>query len=156
MTIERCSGFFGGRFRHGERHCQDGVGTQAGLVARAIEFDHGVVNARLAGGVPADERITEFAVHVAHGRHHALAAVVLEVVIAQFDRLAGAGRGSRRCGRMPTGARVQNDGRAHSRVAARIQNLEASNVLDLRHYGSLDLVDGVSCDENVAQARSRD
>ena len=106
VSVERQIHVLSGGFRHGERHRQDGIGTQAGLVAGAIEFDHGAVDARLVSGVAADERIAQLAVYLGHGLRHALATIALGVVVAQLDRFSGAGRGARGRGRLAAGARV--------------------------------------------------
>lgn len=53
----------GGRDRGGERHSQDGVGTEARLVRCAIEFDEPAIETRLVRRIEADERRRDLGIH---------------------------------------------------------------------------------------------
>ena len=72
---------------------QDGVRTEIGLGLGAIGSKHEAVETHLIGGVAADDRISDGAVHGFHGLEHALAQIALLVPVAQFQRfvLASAG-----------------------------------------------------------------
>ena len=45
IAIERQAGGLRRRLGHRQRHAQDGVGAQPRLVGRAVQRDHGVVDA---------------------------------------------------------------------------------------------------------------
>ena len=74
----------------GQRHAEDGVGAQLGLVGRAVELDEHAVDEALVGGVEADDLLGDDVVDVVDGGAHALAHV-LAALVAQLHGLVLAG-----------------------------------------------------------------
>ncbi len=113
--------------RHRQADAQNGVRTQFGLVGRAIQFQHPLVDGLLLCGVPADEFLGQDGVDVFHRPQHTLAVVAALVAVAQFQRLVHAGRSAGRH-RSPSPTAVgQHDFHLDGGVAAGIQNLTAVN-----------------------------
>ncbi len=127
------------RLRHGARgghgDGQNGVGAQLGLVRRAVQRDHGLVEQPLVGGVHALQLGRNHGFHVGHGLQHALAQVVALVAVAQFHGLMLAGGSARRHDGAAQCAAFQNYVRFHGRIAARVQNLAGANGNNLSHIG---------------------
>ena len=96
VFVEGQAGGGSGGLGGGEGDAEDGVGTELGLGLRAIELDHGAVNAGLVEGVEAEERGCDLPLHVAHGLLNALAAVAGLVAIAELDGLVFPGGGTGR------------------------------------------------------------
>ncbi len=99
IAVERQVGVHGGGLGDGQRHAEDGVGTDAALVGRAVELDQRVVDLDLLARVEAGQQVHDLGVDRGDRLQDALAAVALLVAVAQFDRLVRAGRGARRHGR---------------------------------------------------------
>ena len=116
------------RLGGGERHAENGIGTEAALVGRAVESDHGFVDLDLGFGVHAAERVEEFAVDRFDRAAHALAEIALLVAVAELDRLVRSGRGAGRHGGAAARAVGQNDVDLHGRIAAAVENFAADNV----------------------------
>ena len=55
VAVERLAAGFGGGLRGGQRHAENGVGAEVGLVGRAIERDHGAIDGDLVFGIHVDE-----------------------------------------------------------------------------------------------------
>ena len=99
--------------------------------------DQQAVEADLVDGVDAEQLRAERLVDVAHRGEHALAAVALRVAVAQLDRLVGAGRGAGRDDGRAHRAVVEEDVDLDRRVAARVEDLAADDILDQRGHWSL-------------------
>jgi tryptophan synthase beta subunit len=76
----------------------------------------------------ADDGLTDLAVDMAYGLEHALAQIALGISVAQFDRLAGAGGGTRGYCRAAACARIQHHGRLYGGVTSGIEDLQALNM----------------------------
>src|SRR3990170_4586982 len=85
----------GGGVGHGQAHPEHGVGTEVGLVRRAVEVQEQEVDAALVEPLEALEGVTDRVVDVAHRGRHALAAEPATAV-AELHRLELARRRSRR------------------------------------------------------------
>src|SRR5207244_554686 len=76
---------------HGQGDAQDGVGAQMALVGRAVSLDQRTVKPLLVLGVPSERHLRQWTLDVGNGRQHTLAAVPLDVAVAQLDSLAATG-----------------------------------------------------------------
>ncbi len=116
-----------------EGHREQRIGAEPRLVVRAVEFQHAPVDARLVGGVSADQRIAQLGVDVLHGLQHALAEEAHRVAVTQLDGLARAGRRARRHRGAAHRAVLEFDIGLHGRVAAGVDDLAAPDVDDAHH-----------------------
>ena len=121
---------------HGERDAQDGVGSQAALVRRAVQLDHRVIEPRLVerrrGRRPhAASSPLAFATAVVTPD-----AVVLRPAVPQLDRLELAGGGARGHRGAAPGVRGEGHLHLHRRIAPAVEDLAGVDVLDLAQLGS--------------------
>jgi len=136
VLVERQPQEIGGGPGHGHGHAEDGVGTQARFVVRAVGVDHEVVDGDLLQGVHADDGLGQFALDMFHGLGHALAAEAGGVLVAQFQGFAGAGGGPRRHGGPSGRAGLQGHLHFDGGIAAGIEDFPGPNSRD-RAHGSL-------------------
>ncbi len=112
----------------GQRHAQDGVGAEALLVLRAVQFDHAVVEGHLVEGVHAAQLVGQLGVDVVDGLQNPLAEVFRLVAVAKFPGLVDAGAGAAGHG----GAAERAVGQFHvdldGRIAAAIEDLSGADV----------------------------
>ena len=133
MAVERRAGVLRGGMRRGKRHRQQGVGAEPRLGRRPVRLDHRAVDPPLVGRVGADEQLAQLAIDVANCAGHALAAVALWVLVPQLHRLARARRRARRHRGEAAHAARKRHRRGDGRVAARIEDLVTTHVLDRPH-----------------------
>ena len=67
VAVQRQAQLVGRRLGHGQRHAEDGVGAEAGLVVGAVEVEHLAVDLALVEGVEAEQRLADLAVDVVDG-----------------------------------------------------------------------------------------
>ena len=125
------------RRRLGDREgdAEDGVGTQARLVRRAVQIDHDIVDLHLLGRVHPADGVENLALDIAHGLQHALAAVAGLIAVAQLHSLIRAGRRTGRDRGAPHRAGIQHDLDLYGRVASAIENFAGDDVGDGGHDG---------------------
>ncbi len=128
IAIERQAARLRRRLGRRQRHAEDGVGAEAGFVARAVELDHRRVDAALVLGIHAGKRVEDLGVDRIDGLLDALAEVAPLIAIAQLDRLMRTGRGARRNRRAAHGAILQHHVDLDRRVAAAVENFAADDV----------------------------
>lgn len=133
VAVERHPGLFGGGAGHGHGDGEDGVGAETALVVRPVEVDHRAVDVGLIGRFETEERIGDFARNVGDGVQHALAAVALRILVAQFDRFADARRGARGNGGAADGARFEPDFGFNGGIAAAVEHFTADDVNNRTH-----------------------
>ena len=63
IAIERQAGRLRRRLGDRERDAEDGVGAEPFLVGRAVEIDHGLIDADLILGIHADHRVEDLGIH---------------------------------------------------------------------------------------------
>ena len=144
----------------GERDAEDRVGAELGLVGRAVELEHRLVDQPLVVGLEALDRRGDVLDDGLDGLLHALAEVALAAV-AQLDRLEGAG--GRAAGHRGAGERavVEGDLDLDGGVAARVEDLAGADSCDGCHgvapgggkrtgSSSLDRPDGDSREQSRA------
>ncbi|AAQ61119.1 probable phosphopyruvate hydratase [Chromobacterium violaceum ATCC 12472] len=137
VAVQRQAGVFGGGAGHGHGDRQHGVGAQAGLGLGAVEFDQGLVDEGLVGGVQADDGFANLGIDVVNGLQHALAQVAALVAVAQFQRFPGTGGSAGRHRRAAHDAGFQQHVGFHGRIAAGVQDFASYHVNDRTHCLSL-------------------
>src|SRR6185503_11689919 len=80
------------RLRVRERHGEQRVRAEAGLVRRAVELDELAIEIALRAGIEADDRLADFAVDVRDGVRDAFTEIAFLVAVAQLVRFARACR----------------------------------------------------------------
>ena len=80
VAIERHVEFVGGRLGHREADAEDGVGAEAGLVLRAVEVDHQLVDRPLVERIETLDVLGDFDVDESDGVADALAPVAVASV----------------------------------------------------------------------------
>ena len=118
--------------RGGERGAEDGVGAELGLVGRAVEVEHRLVDEALVVGLEADDRAGDVLDDALDGLLHALADVALAAV-AQLDGLEGAGGGTAGDGGATERAVLEEDLDLDGGVAARVEDLAGADSCDGCH-----------------------
>mmetsp|Transcript_73492 Transcript_73492/g.195366 ORF Transcript_73492/g.195366 Transcript_73492/m.195366 type:complete len:494 (-) Transcript_73492:77-1558(-) len=113
---------------HGD--AEDGVGTKLGLVVRAIQRQHRIINGGLLRRVLTREGRGDDALHVLHRLRHALAEESLAAV-AELASLVLPRAGTTRHG-CPEGALIGGHLHLDRRVAAAVEDLPCVDLLD-RH-----------------------
>ena len=121
------------RLGAGQRHGEDGVGAEGGLVVGAVEIEHRLVNRRLVGGVSALEHGENLFVDVGDGLPDALAEVAAFVAVAQLERLVFAGARAAGHGGTAEGAVLEDHVSLDSGVAARVEDFAGQDAFDLCH-----------------------
>ena len=98
VAIQRDVQISGGGLGYGQRHAEDGIGSQAGLGGGAVQFEHLVVDGTLLQGRHADEGGGNDLVYVLYGFQCAFAQIAALVAIAQFEGFILSGRSTGRHG----------------------------------------------------------
>ena len=135
VAVQRQAGAFGGGVGDGHRHTQDRIGTELGLVLRAVQLDHQPVDVFLVACVQAQQLGGELVVDVVHGLLDALALIVVLLAVTQFDGLVLAGARAGGDDGPPDGAVGKVCLDFNGRIAARIQDLPAVDDLDFKAHG---------------------
>ena len=133
MAVERLAGRGRGRLRAGQRHGEDGVRAEGGLVVGAVEVEHRLVDRRLVGGVSALERGQDFLVNVGDGLPDAFAEVAVFVAVAQLERLVFAGARAAGDGGTANGAALEGHVCLDSGVAARVEDFAGQDAFNVCH-----------------------
>ena len=134
VTIKRQARSFRRRLGDGKRNAEDCVGAELRLVLRAVERDHRLVDLELIFGLEAGDGVENVAIDRLNRFQNALAAEAALVSVAQFDRLARAGRSARR-NRGPSHRAVfQHDIHLDRRIAAAIEDLAGDDIHDRGHF----------------------
>ena len=133
VFIERHFRLDGRRLGHGERHAQNRVGAQLGLVFRAVQFDHCLVYSDLIQRPHALDLFRDIGVDVLHCLGDALAEIAFLVAIAQLHRLKCTRGSPRRHCRASYRAALQRNLNLDRGIAPRIQYFTANDFLDCKH-----------------------
>ena len=129
---ERQAGGSRGGVQARKRHRHDGIAAELRLVRGAVQLDHGRIHRSLVGRVHAAEGCRDRAVDVAHGLLHVEAAQ-RGAAVAQFLRLAAAGRGAGGGDGAAQLAGVENDFCFDRRFAARVPDPAGVHFADEAH-----------------------
>ena len=92
VAIKRQARSFRRRLGDGKRDAENCVGAEPRFVVRAVERDHRLVNLELIFSLEAGDGVENVAIDRLDRLQNALAAEASLVSVAQFDRLARAGR----------------------------------------------------------------
>src|SRR2546428_5416734 len=132
MAIERDTLRRRRRPRRRERHAEDRVRPQLGLVRSAVEIDQRLVEAALVRRVPSFDRGRDRPLDVLHRFAPALAAVALAVAVPELDGVVSAGRRARRDHRGRARSAAERYVHGHSRIPPRIEDLAGGDGRDRR------------------------
>ncbi len=139
IAVERQSQCLCGTLGHGQRHAQDSVGSQFGLVGGAIQFDEVLVNGGLLQRIPAPQFLGDRQIHVFYGFEHPFAAEATCVAVSQFHRFVHAGGNARRHGGPAHRPAAEQDFDLHSGIATGIQYLSSDDLFNQCHDLSPDV-----------------
>ena len=84
IAIERHATGISRRLGNGKRHAENSIGTEASLVGRAIQFNHGAVNSDLVFSIHVGQRFKNLAIHGCHGFGNPFAEITALVTIPQL------------------------------------------------------------------------
>ena len=132
VAVERLLELVGRGLGHGQRHAEDGVRAEAGLVVGAVEIAQDAVDAALLERVEPDEHVVDLVVDVPDRVEHALAAEALTTV-AQLDRLELPGGRAGRDDGPALGPAVEEHLDLDRGVAPGIEDLASDDVFDDAH-----------------------
>ena len=127
IAVEREARRHGGSLCRGERHTEDGVCAELGLVGRAVELDHHLVERDLLVGFVTAECIAKFAVDGIDRLGHALAHVAVAAV-AQFNGFVCTGGSARRNRRTADRAIIKMHIHLDGGIAAAVENFAADDI----------------------------
>ena len=144
IPVERHRAGFGGGFRDGQRHAEDGVGTETGFVLRTVEVDHQHVDHALVGSVEAGKFVADLAVDGVDCLQDALAAIAGLVAVALLVGLVGPRGGARRHSCAAGRAIFKRNIHFNGRVAPAVEDFAGVNVDDFAH-GDGPLADRCVC-----------
>jgi hypothetical protein len=104
-----------------------------GLVRRAVQPFHRIIDAGLIERIENDQCFADFAVYVADGLQHPLPQVPVHVAVAQFHGFARPGRRTRGHGCPAECTALREYLSFDGRITARIDNLPATYFNNLAH-----------------------
>jgi len=133
MAVERLAGRRRRRLGAGQRHGEDGVRAEGGLVVGAVEVEHRLVDRRLVGGIGTLERGENLFVDVGDGLTDAFAEVTAFVAVAQLERLVFAGARAAGDGGAANGAVLEGHVSLDSGVATRVEDFAGEDAFDFCH-----------------------
>ena len=141
IAVERHAEVVGSGAGYGQRNAEDGVGAELRLGLRAVEGDHGLVDADLIGNVHADDGRGDHLIDVLHGVQHALAQVAALVAVAELEGLVLTRRCAARngCTTECTGYGTNFD--LNGRIASRVEDLPCVNLYNLHSCNGLNFME---------------
>ena len=116
-----------------ERSTQNGVRAQVALVRSTVDVNHFGIDSALVASVHADNRFSNFLIHMGDGLLNALAKVAVLIAVTQLNSLECASRCARRNDRACERTVVEGNLDLNRGVAAGIENLSAVDVEDDAH-----------------------
>ena len=138
---------------NGQRHAQDGVGTELGLVGGTVRGNQRGIDSALVEGVEAHDGVSALVVDVLDGLRNALAQVAALVAIAQLAGLKGAGRSTRRHHCAAKAAVLEHDLDLDGGIAAAVEHLATVDVQNIAHVVSLSLGNVVDASDRLTVHR---
>ena len=134
ITVKRQTGVFGSRFRNGQTHAKNSVGSKTGFVRRSVQINHRLVDQQLIVGIKTGQRFKNFGINGFNGFRHALTEIAALVTIAQLHGLVHTGRSAGRHGGPAKSAGFQNYIDLNGRVATGVDDFTSVNIDDLGHF----------------------
>ena len=144
VLAQRQASRLGSGAGNGQRHAQDGVGAELGLVGGTIRSDQRGIDGALIEGIEAHDGIGALVVDVLDGLRNALAQVAALVAIAQLAGLKGAGRSTRRHHCTAKAAVLEHDLDLDGGIAAAVEHLATVDIHNIAHVVSLSLGNGLN------------
>ena len=153
VLAQRQASRLGSGAGNGQRHAQDGVGAELGLVGGTIRSDQRGIDGALIEGIEAHDGIGALVVDVLDGLRNALAQVAALVAIAQLAGLKGAGRSTRRHHCAAKAAVLEHDLDLDGGIAAAVEHLATVDVQNIAHVVSLSLGNVVDASDRLTVHR---
>ena len=139
VLIQRQARRLGSGAGDGQRHAQDGVGAELGLVGRTVGGNQCGVNGTLVEGIEAHDGVGALVVDVLDGLRNALAQIAALVAVAQLASFESAGRSARRHHRATEAAVLEHNLDLDGGVAAAVEHFTTVDVQNVTHVVSLSL-----------------
>ena len=149
VLVQRQARRLGSGAGNGQRHAQDGVGTELGLVGGTVRGNQRGIDGALVEGVEAHDGVSALVVDVLDGLRDALAQVAALVAIAQLASFESAGRSARRHHRAAEAAVLEHDLDLDGGVAAAVEHLATVDVQNIAHVVSLSLGNVVDASDRL-------
>ena len=144
VLVQRQTRRLGSGAGDGQRHAQDGVGTELGLVGGTVRSNQRGIDGALVEGVEAHDGVSTLVVDVLDGLRNALAQVAALVAVAQLASFESAGRSTRRHHRAAKAAVLEHDLDLDGGIAAAVEHLATVDVQNIAHVVSLSLGNGLN------------
>ena len=153
VLVQRQARRLGSGAGNGQRHAQDGVGTELGLVGGTVRGNQRGINGALVEGVETHDGVSALVVDVLDGLRNALAQVATFVAVAQLAGLKGAGRSTRRHHCAAKAAVLEHDLDLDGGIAAAVEHLATVDVQNIAHVVSLSLGNVVDASDRLTVHR---
>lgn len=144
VLVQRQARRLGSGAGDGQRHAQDGVGTELGLVGGTVRGNQRGIDGALVEGVEAHDGVSALVIDVLDGLRNALAQIAALVAVAQLTCLKGAGRSTRRHHCAAKAAVLEHDLDLDGGIAAAVEHLATVDVQNIAHVVSLSLGNGLN------------
>ena len=149
VLVQRQARRLGSGAGNSQRHAQDGVGTELGLVGGTVRGNQRGIDGALVEGVEAHDGISALVVDVLDGLRDALAQIAALVAIAQLASLKGTGRSARRHHRATEATVLEHNLDLDGGIAAAVEHLATVNVQNIAHVVSLSLGNVVDASDRL-------
>ena len=149
ILVQRQARRLGSGAGDGQRHAQDGVGTELGLVGGTVRGNQRGIDGALVEGVEAHDGVSALVVDMLDGLRNALAQVAALVAIAQLAGLKGAGRSTRRHHCTAKAAVLEHDLDLDGGIAAAVEHLATVDIQNIAHVVSLSLGNVVDASDRL-------
>ena len=153
VLVQRKTRRLGSGAGDGQRHAQDGVGTELGLVGGTVRGNQRGIDGALVEGVEAHDGVSALVIDVLDGLRNALAQVATLVAIAQLAGLKGTGRSARRHHCAAKATVLEHDLDLDSGIAAAVEHLATVDVQNIAHVVSLSLGNVMDANDRLTAHR---
>ena len=153
VLVQRQARRLGSGAGNGQRHAQDGVGTELGLVGGTVRGNQRGIDGALIEGVEAYDGIGALVVDVLDGLRDTLAQIAALVAVAQLTCLKGTGRSTRRHHCAAKAAVLEHDLDLDGGIAAAVEHLATVDVQNIAHVVSLSLGNVVDASDRLTVHR---
>ena len=144
VLVQRQARRLGSGAGNGQRHAQDGVGTELGLVRGTVRGNQRGIDGALVEGIEAHDGVGALVVDMLDGLRNTLAQIATLVAVAQLTCLKGAGRSTRRYHCAAKAAVLEHDLDLDGGIAAAVEHLATVDVQNIAHVVSLSLGNGLN------------
>ena len=133
VLIQRKTGRLGCCMSGSEGDAENRICTKTALIFGAVEIDQDVVKASLVAGIPAKDRISDFAIDVVHSLQHAFAVITVLIAVTELSGFEHAGGCTGRYSGSGEGAVFELHIDFDSRVSTGIQNFSCVQISNCCH-----------------------